>query len=442
MKTKLAALALSLLVAAGLSGCYTEFATTGDTYGGYGQSGNNNQYYYNDSTNSGYSYDTTGVSSPYSYNNYNSYNYYGSPYGTDMWYYNNWFTPSSAWWNSDNLWLGFGWNSWGNGPYSMYGGLGFGWYNNFYSPYYSYYSPYYSPFGYSPYGYYGYYSPYYYYQTAGTQVPARARNFGNTRNGRQEFGGGSASYGMSGAGSNVSGGNAGARSSVESPGAVSTSRARASSGSATPVNSTTQTGVRSRGSSAPTSGTVNSGSQPQTPQSTPQPPTRVRQQNPPPEQRPPSNPQPQQPPENNPQPQPRQRAPQYNPPPPPPSNPAPSYQPPSYQPPMGPSSMPAPRPRGGGPGRLSYYNRVPVNPAVPRATRFGSSLANFARAITGAVMNYSEPAAREFGGGTPVRSGYLTNERVFSSSQSGARGGHEVSNAHSSGEGGGARARH
>ncbi len=447
MKTKLAALALSFLVATGLTGCYTEFATTGDTNGGYGQSGNYNQYYYNDSTNAAYSYDTTGVSTPYTYNNYNNYNGYngyygGSPYGYDSWYYNNYFTPSPAWWNSDNLWLGFGWNSMGYSPFSLYGGLGFGWYNNYYSPFYSYYSPYgYSPYGY--YGNYGYYPPLYYYQSSGTNVPARARNFGATRNGRDEFGG-AAGAGVYGGASSLSGGSNGARASVESQGNNSAPRARASSGSASPSSSTTQTGVRSRGTSTPSSGTSTSGTREQAPQSTPQPRQRVRQENPPPpQQNPPSNVQPQRPPQNNPQPQPRQRAPQYNPPPPPQQNPAPNYQPPSYQPPAGPAPSPAPRPRAGGPGRMAYYNGTMMPPAVPTRVRFERQPANFAGTVRGEAINSAPPVREMTSFNAPARRLFSASQRSIASFHPTESGGHAAASRGGSSErGGNARARH
>ena len=71
MKTKLATLALSLLVVLGMSGCYTEFAATGSYNGGYGSSYNSadtSQYGY------GAMYDSTGTYST-------TPSYYGGAYG-------------------------------------------------------------------------------------------------------------------------------------------------------------------------------------------------------------------------------------------------------------------------------------------------------------------------------------------------------------------------
>ncbi len=204
MKTKLAALTVSLFVAIGLSGCYTQFATTSDNSGGYGSSSNSNSGYYNSSSDSGYSYyDSTAAPMV---NNYN-YNYYGYdyPYSNYNWNYN-YFTPSPAWWYSDNLWFGFGWNSGYWDPYSMYGG--YGWPYNYYSPYSSYYSPYYySPF--YP------YAPIYVYQNGNTESTGRIRNIGSTRNGREGYGGGTSPvpYVQPSAGTSVGSANAGSGAS-------------------------------------------------------------------------------------------------------------------------------------------------------------------------------------------------------------------------------------
>lgn len=162
MKTRMILFAISVVVAVGLSSCYTEFATTGDDYYGQGSQG-----YYYDSSSSGYVYDSTGAPLV------NNYNYYGYGYPTYD-YYDNWWTPSPWWWHTD-LW--FGWNSWPyyGGP-SWYAGFGLG------SPYYGYYSPYnYSPF--YPYG------SGYAYQTVNPS--GRVRNIGDTRDGRENYGGGS-----------------------------------------------------------------------------------------------------------------------------------------------------------------------------------------------------------------------------------------------------------
>jgi hypothetical protein len=171
MKTRISLLAISLFVVAGLSGCYTEFATTGNDY--YGQDSQGSQGYYYDSSSSGYAYDSTGAPI---INNYNYYGYDYPSYG----YYDNWWTPSPYWWHSDlSFNFGWGYNSWYDGgwgwgsPYSYYG-YGYG-YSPFYSPYY--YSPFY-PYGNG-----------YAYQTG--NPTGRVRSVGDTRNGRENYGGGS-----------------------------------------------------------------------------------------------------------------------------------------------------------------------------------------------------------------------------------------------------------
>ncbi len=177
MKSKFFVLAVSLLTALGLSSCYTEFATTGDD-NGYVYPNNSSAYY--DSTYAGGSYDTTGAPIINNYYGYSSSGYDG--YGYPWYDYDNCYTPSPWWWQSD-LWLGFGsgWNSW------YYGGLGWG------SPYYAYggygLGPYYSAYGYSPFypyggGYYG--RGYGYLNPIG-----RPRTSGDTREGRESYGGGS-----------------------------------------------------------------------------------------------------------------------------------------------------------------------------------------------------------------------------------------------------------
>lgn len=166
MKTRIGLLAISLFVAVGLSSCYTEFATTGNDYYGQGSQG-----YYYDSSSSGYVYDSTGA--PIA----NNYNYYGYGYPSYD-YYDNWWTPSPWWWRSDlSFNFGWGYNPWYDG--------GWGWGNP-----YSYYGYGYSPF-YSPY----YYSPFYPYGNGYAYQPVnptgRVRNIGDTRNGRDSYGGGS-----------------------------------------------------------------------------------------------------------------------------------------------------------------------------------------------------------------------------------------------------------
>jgi hypothetical protein len=169
MKTKFFALAISLLAALGLSSCYTEFATTGND-NGYGYPNYSSGYY--DSSYAGNSYDTTGAPI---INNYYGYGY--------PWYdYDNCYTPNPWWWQSD-LYFGFGWglNSWYSGgfgwgsPFYAYNGYGFG--------------PYYSPYNYSPF--YPYGSGYYGYQTGVFNPRGRVRTIGDTRDGRESYGGGS-----------------------------------------------------------------------------------------------------------------------------------------------------------------------------------------------------------------------------------------------------------
>lgn len=80
MKTRIVFLAISLSVAIGLSSCYTEFATTGND--GYNQ---DSQGYY-DSSNYGYTYDSTNAPI------INNYNYYGYGYSGYNDYNDNWWT--------------------------------------------------------------------------------------------------------------------------------------------------------------------------------------------------------------------------------------------------------------------------------------------------------------------------------------------------------------
>lgn len=210
MRTKLIALA----VAVGLSGCYTEFATTGDNYGNYGSPGTNSPGYY-DSTYSGYSYDTTGATIINNYYGYPS-TYYG--------WYDNWYTPSPWWWQS-NLWFGFGWNPWYSYPYSFYAGYGWG------SSYYGYNSPYYyNPF--YPYG------SAYAYQQGYLSPTGRVRNVGDTRYGRDGYGGGTSAAPNAQPGAGTSVGGANANSSGASANTQSAPAARTRTTNAPPSNGT------------------------------------------------------------------------------------------------------------------------------------------------------------------------------------------------------------
>jgi len=246
MKTKFFVLAVSMLTALSLSSCYTEFATTGNE-NGYSYQGNSPEYY--DSTYSGNSYDTMGTPM---INNY--YNYYGYSY---PWYdYNNWYTPSPWWWQSD-LWLNFGW---GLNPWY---GVGFGWGWPYYSGalygYSSYYSPY---FGYSP------FYPYglgYYHQNGAVNPAGRVRTIGDTRDGRESYGGGSTPVPYTPSTGNVSGtgstGTAGAGVAASREPAPA-ERTRSSNVNATSSSTNTQPATRTRDNGASTQ---------QQPSSTPQP---------------------------------------------------------------------------------------------------------------------------------------------------------------------------
>ena len=226
MKTKFFVLAVSILTALGLSSCYTEFATTGEDNGyGYPTYSPNSSSDYNDSTYAGGSYDTTEAPEIS-----NTYDYYGCNY---PWYdYNNVYTPSPWWWQNDS-WFDFGWglNSW-------YGG-GFGWG----SPYYAY----------NPYGFGSYYSPYYngyypyghgfYHERGNVGGRPRPSSVGDTREGRQNYGGGSMTRPFAPSAGSVTGtGNAasagtGASASREP---ASAQRARSSGTSVTPASSSAQ----------------------------------------------------------------------------------------------------------------------------------------------------------------------------------------------------------
>ncbi len=259
MRTKLFALTITLAIAAGMSGCYTEFATTGDSYGNYGYSGNSQPGYY-DSTYSGYSYDTTG--------NTIINNYYGYP-STYYGWYDNWYTPSPWWWQSD-MWFGFGWNSWYSNPYSFYAGYGWGssYYNGLYSPYY--YNPFYP------------YSPFYAYQQGNNSPNGRVRNIGDTRYGREGYGGGGSTVpnAQPGAGTSVGGANASTsgssanakpappdrtrntNSTPPSNGTVDQPRTRTGGGSAQPQSAPSQPRSRDNGTTRSGDGSQgNSGTQ-------------------------------------------------------------------------------------------------------------------------------------------------------------------------------------
>ncbi len=203
MKRRIGLLAASLFVTIGLSSCYTEFATTGSDYYNQGSQG----YAYYDSSSSGYAYDSTGAPI---INNYNYYGY-GYPYYD---YYDNWWTPSPWWWHTD-LWLGWGWDSWAYAGPSWYGGW----------PYrggYDYYSPFY-PYG-TGYG----------YRAGNPRV--RPSNIGDTRNGRENYGGGSAVQYVQPVGSSAGVGSAnatGGRSASANRTQPPTTRARTSTPSST-----------------------------------------------------------------------------------------------------------------------------------------------------------------------------------------------------------------
>ncbi len=412
MKTRLAALTVSFLVALGLSGCYTEFATTSGNYGGYGSSyssgsagADTSQYGYGptyyDSTGSpavnpnyqsnDYGYGTYGMGG-YGYGNAwpaYGYGYYGSPYmNNPLWSYSM-FYPSAAWWPMDSWYLGFGMSSWYGGPFS-YGGLaGWGNWPSYYYPYLGGYypnNPYYNVYSpYSPYSLNPWYTPY-----TNAQPNPRVRTSGDTRFGRTSYGGGD----------------------VIPPAAIggaNTGTANASTGAAGSVGTTYGPRERLGGSGTPAStGTVNTTNAPRvrgqapvyTPtqqNSTPNPQHRVRERIPtyaPPQQvsptpnSPQSNPQPrvreqapnntprQQPnqnstPQSNPQPRVREQAPSYSP---PPQQPAPSYNPPpQYNPPPSspPAQAPSPRIRH---GYVSYNGgyqqpRPEVRPRTYRVMR-------------------------------------------------------------------------
>lgn len=151
------------MLAMGLAGCYTQFATTqgeymnngGSSYGSYDTSGYGYNY--------GYDSSSTGVT--------NNYYYYGNQWpGSTFGLSFNYYTPGAWWWNSDWAWM-YGWSSW----YPS-------WY---YDPFAYYYYPYAGPayvYGggyYSPYYYYPYY--YYYWYGSSNVAPGRVRDFGDTR---------------------------------------------------------------------------------------------------------------------------------------------------------------------------------------------------------------------------------------------------------------------
>ena len=221
MRTKIFVSAISLLAALGLSSCYTEFAATGNDEG-YGYPSYSSGYY--DSSYAGNGYDTTGAPI------INNYNYYG--YGYPSYYDDNWYTPSPWWWQND-LWFGFGggYNSWYTG--------GFGWG----TPYYAYngyaLGPY-SRYGYSPF--YPYGSGYYGYQTGGVNPTGRVRTIGDTRDGRESYGGGSTPIPWtSGAGAVSGTGNAGAGSAGSaSRQPASTERTRSTGANVSPSSGVTQ----------------------------------------------------------------------------------------------------------------------------------------------------------------------------------------------------------
>jgi hypothetical protein len=223
MKTKFFVMSIALISAVGLSSCYTEFATTQDN--GYGYQSYSPDYYY-DSTYAGESYDSSGAPI---INNYYNYYGYGNPY--DSWWYDNWYTPSPWWWSS-GLWLSF---DWGLTPW--YGG--FGW------PYYYYrtgfygFSPYYSPYYYSPFYPYG---PGYVYSPVLVNPTGRARTIGDTRYGRDSYGGGSEPVLYTPSAGSVTGtGSAGAGSAASaSRQPASTERTRSTNASPSSSSTTTQ----------------------------------------------------------------------------------------------------------------------------------------------------------------------------------------------------------
>jgi len=252
MKTRILVLIFSLSAVISLSGCYTEFASTRDDYGSSGYSPN-----YYDSSNSGYAYDTTGAPI---INNYNYYGYgYGYPYDYGM--YDNFYTPSSWWWQSD-LWLGFGWglNSWYTGYYgSPYGYGGYYGYPHYHSPFY-------------PYG------PTYVYQNGGSPT-GRVRTIGNTREGRESYGGGSAPvpYVPSTSGGSVYGGattRGGTSTSVQPSAGTRTRTTSTTNGSSPQSTGNAQPAQQPRVRSGDNSSAPSTNSQPQSAPQQPQP--RVR----------------------------------------------------------------------------------------------------------------------------------------------------------------------
>ncbi len=401
MKTRLAVLAVSLLVVSGLSGCYTEFATTSGNYGDYGSSYNSSATA-QDSSQYGYSptyYDSTGalaVNPNYGYNDYGygsygmggygygnawppygyGYGYYGSPYMYQpLWTYSM-FSPSAAWWPMDTWYLGFGLNTWYGGPFS-YGGLaGWGNYPSYYYPYMAGYypnSPYYNVYSpYSPYSLYPWYTPY----MSGTPTP-RVRNSGDTRYGRAGYGGdvippnaltGQANTGTANASTGVSGnvregtvtrtrvGSTGepAATGVRGTSSAPRTRERAPVYMPTQQNATPnpQHRVRERAPSYTPLPQRNPSQAPSSPQSNPQ--QRVREQAPrntPPQQNSTPNSQPQ----SNPQQRVRENAPSYTHPP-QRQNPAPSYNPPPQNNPPQNNTPPPPPPPRIRHGYVSYNN--------------------------------------------------------------------------------------
>ncbi len=436
MKTRIAALAVSFLVALGLSGCYTEFATTGGNYGDYGSSYNSSSSS-SDSSQYGYSptyYDSTGVpavnpdyqSNDYGYGTYGmggygygsawppyGYGYYGSPFmNPPLWSYSM-FSPSLAWWPMDSWYLGFGMSSVYGGPFSYAGLAGWGNYPSYYYPYLGGYypnNPYYNVYSpYSPYSLNPWYTPY----TYASPTP-RVRSNGDTRYGRSGYseggvvpqqGVGQANTGTANASSGTSGNlreNPTARTRVGSStgtptatGASNTNsvpdtRGRAPSYMPTQQNSTPnpQHRVRERAPSYTPAPQRNPSQTPNSPQSNPQP--RVREQAPSnAPQQPNQNPAPQ----SNPQPRVREQAPSYTAPP-QQQNPAPNYNPPpQYNPPPSspPPQAPPPRIRHG----YVSYNNGGVRPQSTyrpvRVMRVMRQNVNYSRPAPQQMARYEAP---------------------------------------------------
>ncbi len=391
MKTKLAVSALALVVSLSVAGCYTEFATTGGNYGGYGSSYGSGYY---TSADSGYAYDTT--SAPV-VNNYIS-NYYGTdysyPYYGGSLYYQNMFVPDMGWWNTDSWMFGIGIGGW-YGSYPYYGGYAYGGYSMWpygYSPYYNYYSPY-SYYGSPLYSsYYPYYTPWwpYSYYSNSSGLSARTRNSGDTRYGREGYGGGGVAP-QQAVGTTETGRAYGTTGGASSGQATPSVRTRAGDtgnpGTVGAGNAVDQSRVRVRGSESSAPPQQSSYPTPNSQPSNPQP--RVRERapsSPPPQQNPNQQPQ------SNPEPRVRESAPSYNPP--PQQNPAPSYNPPPQQSPAPssppPQQAPAPRVRHGSVSYEGVYQRY----AVARAYESMRERTGFARpAVSG--QNYGMPGYQE-----------------------------------------------